>query len=137
MLEAIVDLRRDNKTGKIGGKATAEKQVGDIICVKKSPAIWSKKEKERFLIVLLKDDAIEAEMGKRSLQVHPYAVVEEVETPFGPENDVINRSRYKVDHAAFKDTDALNPAKETSAVKPLGKDSLELADMTLDEKARL
>jgi len=135
MLEAIVDLRRNNTTGKIGDKDTATKKTGDIICVKKSPAVWGKKEKEDFLIVFLDDPVLEASMNK-SFKIYPYKVIDDVETPVGTEKEMVNRSKYKIDHTPFVGTDSLDTSKEVGAVKPSGKDNLELADMTLDDKAR-
>ena len=128
MLEAIIDLRRNNETGKIGDKNTDTKQVGDIICVKKSPAVWGKKEKEDFLIVKLKDDALEADM-KTGLKIYPYAVMED--------GEVINRSKLKIDHTEFIGTDSLDTKKETGAVSPRGKDSFEIKDLPVDEAPRV
>ena len=135
MLEAIISLRRDNKTDKIGGKETAIKEVGDIIAVKKSPAIWGSEEKKKFLIVFLKDDALEASM-KRDRRIYPYAVFEDVETPWGTESQRVSRSGYRVDTAAFVASPALDPTVETGPVKPTGKDCLELKDLIIADGRR-
>jgi len=74
MLEALVSLRRTSGTGEIGGAERGLKKAGDIIVVKVSPAVWGSEERKHFLIVKLKDDALEAEIAKNDgVIIHPYS----------------------------------------------------------------
>ena len=74
MLEALVSLRRTGGTGEIAGSEKTLKKAGDILVVKKSPALWGADEKRFFLIVKLKDDDLEATIkDERDVIVHPFA----------------------------------------------------------------
>ncbi len=132
MLEVLVSLRRDNNS--ISGKDTALKKTGDILVVKKSPAVWGKKEMEDFLIIFLKDDDLENSM-ESNVKVNPYAVYEEVETPEGVEFDMLTRSKYRVDISKFSDTESLDTTKEVGAVL-LDGEVATLSDLILDEEER-
>ena len=132
MLEALVSLRRDNNS--ISGKDTVLKKTGDILVIKKSPAVWGKKEKEDFLIIFLRDDDIESSM-ESNVKVNPYAIYEEIETPEGSEFDILTRSKYRVDISKFSDTESLDATKEVGAVL-LNGEAVTLSDLILDEEER-
>ncbi len=145
MLEALIDLRRSGTTKEINRSEKPSKKCGDIIVVKKSPAIWGKKEKEYFLIVYLQDDKLEANMGK-NLQVHPYSIYKAEETPLGEsENYLATRSKYKVDINMFDGSPGLDEKVEIGAIQPTKdkdgepvyeKSYLTISDLILDETDR-
>ena len=65
MMEILVDLCRDQGKGEVGSGEKSTKKVGDIICAKKSPAVWGNEEKRLFLITYLED--LETENKKDNL----------------------------------------------------------------------
>jgi len=138
MLEACISLRRTGGEGTIGGAEKYEKKTGDIICVKKSPAVWGEMEKKFFLISYLRDDALEATVDEVS--VYPYAVNVEVESEQEDEPStlkMINRSKYRVDLSMFSGSSGLDPTDATSEpVSPNEKEYLELSDMIFDDSDR-
>jgi len=138
MLEALISLMRDEQ-GAIGGAESATSKVGDFICVQKvGSAIWGNREmKEDFLIALYKDDALEASMGEKTKKVLPYAVTEDIETPFGTESATINQSGRRVDISMFEGSDGLDPEVSCGAVAPNGKEYLDVSDTILDESGRV
>jgi hypothetical protein len=71
---------------------------GDILVVKKKPCIWSKREREEFFVVDLKDAKLEATM-KIDPVAYPYPIIESVETPIGTISVTTGISKFVVDVA--------------------------------------
>lgn len=75
MLEMLITLRRaqgegaiggaNRHTGMVKGRLAASKIAGDVVCVKKSPAVWGAMEKKNMLITYLDDPDLEAEVDRR------------------------------------------------------------------------
>lgn len=128
MLEALVSLRRTRGESTIAGAEHDLKKCGDIIVVKKSPAVWGTDEKKFFLIVYLEDAALEARVDAAGgLLVHPFA-------KFDDKTKVMtSRSEYRVNIDALKvlNLPNLDPADVTETpYKPPAKEAFKLTDLT-------
>ena len=77
MLEALVSLRRSQGTGTIGGADTSLKKAGDVICIKKSPAVWGTIERQYMLITKFNSPSLEEELGDDEVMICPFARFED------------------------------------------------------------
>ena len=142
MLEALISLRRDPDTLEIGAGEKTAKWVGDVLAVKKSPAIWGNEEKRLFLIALLDDPELEA--GIDEMKAYPYAKTIQRADENGVLQDVVtNRSTYRVDLDFFLGSPGLDPEDITN--EPCGPttktgddaDHLVKADLIFDDSDRI
>ncbi len=123
MLEALVSLRRGGGNGPIASAEKITKKAGDILVVQKSPAVWSIEEMRFFLIVKLKDDALEGRMVDRVLS-YPYAKYED--------GKMINRSTRKFDYKKLPgDSPGLNSGIVSGPIDVGKKKHVELSDLKL------
>lgn len=121
MLEALISLRRTRGEGEIGGAEKALKKTGDIIVVKKSPAVWGSDEKKFFLIVKIKDDELETKITD-GVMIHPYAEY--------VDDEMTSRSVKQVDITKIPtDSPGLDPKIEQGAIDVGAKKYLELSDL--------
>lgn len=142
MLEALISLRRDSETLAIGAGETDMKWVGDVLAVKKSPAIWGNEEKRLFLITYLNDPELEA--GVDEVKAYPYAKTIQRADENGVLQDVVtNRSTYRVDLDMFLGSPGLDPEDiTTEPCSPTIKtgddaDHLVKADLIFDDADRI
>ena len=131
MLEACVSLRRTGGEGIIGGAETSSKKAGDILCVKKSPAVWGEMEKKYCLITYLDDANLEKLLENKDIIAYPYAKM-------GKDNYgnpiMLERSEMKVDINRFEGSSGLDAnAIKTSPTKPNGKECLAVTDLAIGE----
>jgi len=101
MLEALVSLRRTKGTGAIGGDLKPGKAVGDILVVKKSPAVWGEMEKRYMLITYLDDPALEASIGDMGVITLPFARTKAHE-------QYVERCTRRIDISKFTGTEGLD-----------------------------
>jgi hypothetical protein len=140
MLEICASLRRSQGVGAIAAADKIEKKVGDIIAVKTQPAVWGRDEKRFFLITLLDDPVLEAELTK-SVVSYPYCICTEEDDGNGMSKmKMINRSKYKIDLDMFIGSPGLDPSNMSEPVPPTGGSinptHLVIADLILDETDR-
>jgi len=122
MLEALVSLRRTGGIGAIAGSEKTLKKAGDILVIKKSPALWGADEKRFFLIVKLKDDDLEATMKDGDVVVHPFAEY--------VDGIIVNRCAKPVDLTAIPaDSPGLDASVESGAIDIGAKGYLEQSDL--------
>ena len=126
MMEILVDLCRDQGKGEVGSGEKSTKKVGDIICAKKSPAVWGNEEKRLFLITYLED--LETENKINEVLIYPFAIYEEDENGF---TICLNRSIYKVNLIMFEINDI-----NSEPCSPNEKDYLEKTDLIFDDSIR-
>lgn len=127
MLEILVDLARgaDGEVGSGGPLRVA----GDILVAKQHPAVWGKKERERFLITLLDDPDVEAEVDEDGMIVMPYVVRDG--------KDILTQSAYRVDLSMFAGSPGLDPNIECEVCLPEGADCLIVGDLIHDATERV
>lgn len=138
MLELLISLRRSGGVGEVGGATrTAEdtglyaKEAGDIIVVKRSPAVWGHMERRYFLIALYQDDDLEDEMASRGMEniIHPFMAIDIDEERNAPQ--IMERCAYQVDLDMFTGSPGLDGSVESGAVAPNGKAHLDFSDLKL------
>ena len=130
MLEALISLRRTAGEGEIGGAATADARVGDILAFKPFPASWGVMERRFNLIALFDAEDIEWElaggydgvMGKAPLSRWDWTKEGMLRVP-------VERGAYRVDIAMFAGSPGLDPTVECGAVAPNGKPCLKMSDL--------
>lgn len=121
MLEGFVSLRRAGGEGAIAASEKTLKKAGDIIVVKKSPAVWGHDEMRFGLIVKIKDDELEARITDGVI-VHPYAEY--------IDGVMVNSSSKQVDITKIPtDSPGLDPTVEQGAIDIGEKKYLDLTDL--------
>jgi hypothetical protein len=111
MLEMAVSLQRSGDLGDIGSKGETDlKKIGDVLVMKKSPAIWSEMERKFFLITVLNDPVLEMEMGSREVWSLPF--IRQTHTIIDGEEDfkIEAISSFRVDINLFTGTTGLDPS---------------------------
>ena len=120
MLEMLVDLCRSycGCSLEIGGAEglPSERQAGDILCVKRTPAIWSDKERALYLITYFDMPELEWSMGESDLRAFPFAVRE----TFSNVTVTVCLSPFIVDLDMFEGSPGLDPEVPCGAVFPNG-----------------
>jgi hypothetical protein len=122
MLEALI---------RITDSQTKLKAKGDIVAVKLTGSPWGYEEKRRFLVVEMKDDALEAQLNAIKAAGEPYPVITNPYAEYDGD-EMIVRSSKKLDFdklSTKKKEDTADLTKEKEILK-----SVTIMDKTKDEK---
>jgi len=130
MLEMLISLRRANGVGEIGGAVNGDKKVGDIVCIKPSPAVWGLMERKYFLIAYFDNSYLDATVNELSIYPYKRSITTAVEDKI--RTDMLERCSYKIDITMFNGSPGLDPTVEAGAQAPNGMDALRLQDLIVD-----